>query len=70
MARRPYSDPLPGVAQLRINASPEATERLMSVLKAYFTCTAPREYAGGEKSSRWYLDVDTRPIEPAHPEAD
>jgi hypothetical protein len=70
MARRPHADPLPGVAQVRIKADPEATERLMRVLKAYFTCTTAREYPGGEASVRSYLDIDTRPITPAYPEAD
>jgi hypothetical protein len=70
MARRPHTDPLPGVALVRIKADPEATERLLSVLKAYFTCTSPREYPGGEASVRSYIDVDTRPIAPSHPEAD
>jgi hypothetical protein len=63
--RREFPAPLPGTAKLRITADDDTTEKILAVLTAYFTCTEPAGYSGG----RSYLDIDTRPIPPSHPEA-
>jgi hypothetical protein len=64
--RREHPAPLPGTAHLRITCDDATRDRILGVLRAYFTTTTPAEYSGG----RAYLDVDTRPVEPPHPEAD
>jgi hypothetical protein len=64
-ARREFPAPLPGTAKVRITADDETAEKILAVLTAYFTCTAPAGYSGG----RSYLDIDTRPVPPSHPEA-
>lgn len=63
--RREHPAPLPGIARIRIVADDESTKRIVDVLRAYFTCTDSADYSGG----RSYLDVDTRPSPPSHPEA-
>ncbi|MBC3844738.1 hypothetical protein GXW82_44605 [Streptacidiphilus sp. 4-A2] len=51
---------------MRITAADQATaEKILNVLGAYFTVTAPADYPGG----RAYVDVDTRTPAPAYPEA-
>ncbi|MEV4972012.1 hypothetical protein [Streptomyces scopuliridis] len=67
MARREHPAPLPGIAKVRIIAGDDETsQKIVSVLRAYFTCTEPAGYSGG----RAYFDVDARPIPPQYPEAD
>ncbi len=66
-SRREFPPPLRGAAKIRITVGDDATrERIPAVLRAYFTTTEPSLYSGG----RAYIDVDTRPITPSHPEAD
>jgi len=59
--------PLPGTAHLRlVTGDPHTEEKVLNVLRAYFTLTEPAHYSGG----RAYLQLDTRTEPPAHPEAD
>ncbi|MFC1410969.1 hypothetical protein ACEZCY_15350 [Streptacidiphilus sp. N1-12] len=68
--RRPRPDrpaPLPGTAHLRlVTGDPDTEEKVLNVLRAYFTITEPAHYPGG----RAYLQLDTRTPHPTHPEAD
>ncbi|MEV5598941.1 hypothetical protein [Streptomyces sp. NPDC052496] len=61
-ARRPRGDRryLPGIADIRICADEETTERVLDALESVFRCTNPRPYDGG----RTYLQVDTGCTDP------
>lgn len=63
--RRDYPAPLPGTVKVRMVGADEDMQRVLDVLRAYYTCTEPAGYSGG----RAYLDIDTQqPTPPAHPE--